>query len=271
MKKISTIKKMILLVILVLLLIYQIPASQKDFFKTYPKNDYAATTLKDFYNKKTKTVVVNDITWHYVSSGNSDKTILFLHGMGGAYDLWWQQVRAFEKNYKVISYTLPEKITTLEGALTGIKAILQNERVDTFTAVGTSMGGYIAQYLLKNIPDRLEKVVFSNTFPPNEELRRENGIKSKVITLLPEVLVDYLGKKSIKNKLLPAAHNDTLLAAFLPSLPFSKKQFINRYYVVVDRFTFNPSSYNYKKVPKLIIESDNDPLISPQLRQAIKA
>ena len=132
------------------------------------------------------------------------------------------------------------------------------------------MGGYITQYLLKTMPERLNKVVFGNTFPPNDKLLKDNLTKSKVIPYLPEVVIGWFGQKSLKNKLLPGGHNDPLLKAFLPSLPFSKQSFINRFYVVVDKFMINPSQYKYKRIPKLIIESDNDPLIPPELRQEIK-
>jgi pimeloyl-ACP methyl ester carboxylesterase len=263
-------KKSVFIIVVLLIIFYQIPAKQAAFFKTYPKDDYAAKSLKEFYNKEVKYISVNDVKWKYLTSGNSDKVILLLHGMGGAYDLWWQQVDFFDKDYKIITYTLPEDIDNLDDALIGIKAILKKENVGNFTAVGTSMGGYIAQYILKQMPERLDKMVFSNTFPPNEEILKENKTKSKIIPYLPEIIISWFGKKSIEKKLLPSAHNDTLLKAFLPSLPFSKKSFINRFYVVVDKFMINPSSYKYKRVPKLIIESDNDPLVSEKLRKELK-
>ena len=39
----------------------------------------------------------------------------------------------------------------------------------------------------------------------------------------------------------------------------------------MDFFTINPSLDKYKRVPKLIIESDNDPLVSPNLRRDLKS
>jgi len=77
--------------------------------------------------------------------------------MGGTYDVWWQQIMEFEKDYKVISYTLPEKINTLKKTSEGILKILKKEGVDKFYVVGSSMGGYVAQYLVKTIPIELKK------------------------------------------------------------------------------------------------------------------
>jgi hypothetical protein len=92
----------------------------------------------------------------------------------------------------------------------------------------------------------------------------------KLFHYLPEIVIGWFAQKSLKDKLLPAGHNDPLLKAFLPSLPFSKRSFINRFYIVVDMFTINPAQFKYKRIPKLIIESDNDPLVPEKLRNELK-
>lgn len=265
------VKFSLLILILLAVSIYLIPAPKANFFELYTLNDEPAQNLKALKAKPTKEIEVDGIKWEYSVAGNGSKTILFLHGMGGAYDLWWQQITEFEKDYKVITYTLPEKINSLKKTKEGILKILEAENVTTFYAVGTSMGGYITQYLVKEIPSRIEKAVFGNTFPPNNLIVEENKGKSKLIPWLPELLISKLGEKKLNNELIPASKNSELLKAFLPSLPFSKKQFMNRYYVVIDPFIANPTKYEVKRIPKLIIESDNDPLIQPELRKEIKA
>lgn len=255
---------------LLAIIIYLIPASHSDFFKLYNNNDEPAQNLKEFRDRSTKEIIVNGVKWNYYAGGIGDKTIFFIHGMGGSYDLWWQQIVAFEIDYKVISYTLPESINSLEKASEGILKILETENVDKFYAVGTSMGGYITQYLVNTIPSRIEKAVFGNTFPPNNLIAKENETKSKVIPYLPEIIISKLGEKKLNEEIVPAAKNSPLLKAFLTSLPFSKEQFINRYYIVIDKFTPFPESYKTKRIPKLIIESDNDPLIQPELQKEIK-
>ncbi|WP_229736654.1 alpha/beta fold hydrolase [Bizionia arctica] len=265
-------KKYIIIGILIIgiAVLYLIPITKGDFFEKYNKNDDVSQLLKEFYKKPTKTISVNGLDWTYYTSGKGSNTILFIHGMGGAYDLWWQQLALFEKDYKVISFSLPDAITNLEDTRKGIEGILANEDVNRFNVVGTSMGGYIAQYLVKTMPNRVKKAVFGNTFPPNDEIAKENQTKNNIIPLLPEILIGYFRDKSLKEKLLPAANNNPVLTAFLPSLPFTKKQFINRYYVVIDPFTINPNSSLIKQIPKLIIESDNDPLISLNLQKELK-
>jgi pimeloyl-ACP methyl ester carboxylesterase len=259
-----------LILVIFVIAVYFIPAPQSDFFKLYAQNDVPAQSLKEFKSRATKNIKVNGITWNYYAGGNGNKTIFFIHGMGGSYDLWWQQVVEFEKDYKVITYTLPESINSLEKASEGILKILETENVDKFYAVGTSMGGYIAQYLVSTIPSRIEKAFFGNTFPPNNLIAKENATKSKIIPYLPEILISKFGEKKLNEEIVPEAKNSPLLKAFLMSLPFNKQQFINRYYIVIDRFSIFPDNYEIKRIPKLIVESDNDPLVQPELQREIK-
>lgn len=263
-------KMTLAILVFLVVAIYFVPASKSDFFKLYTNNDKPAQSLKEFKARATKNIMLNGVKWNYYAGGSGNKTIFFIHGMGGSYDLWWQQIMVFEKDYNVISYTLPESINSLEKASEGILKILEAEKVDKFYVVGTSMGGYIAQYLVSIIPLRIEKAVFGNTFPPNNLIAKENETKSKIIPYLPELIIAKLGEKQLNKEIIPASKNSPLVNSFLKSLPFSKKQFINRYSIVIDKFTVFPDNYKTKRIPKLIIESDNDPLIQPKLQKEIK-
>jgi len=259
------------IITIILIALYQIPRPKADFFENYKGEDKASDSLKEFQSRSLESISVDGLVWNYFSGGQGTKTILFMHGMGGAYDLWWQQINALVSNYKIITYSLPEEIDNLAATQKGIEAILAKENVDHFYAIGTSMGGYIGQYLLRNMPERIDKLILGNTFPPNDLQRAKNAKTAKLVAWLPEILVAKSRDKKAETDLFPAGKNHALLRAFLPSLPFSKKGFIGRYNVVVDNFTTNASTYQSKRIPKLIIESDNDPLVEPELRAALKS
>ncbi|MFA5298476.1 MAG: alpha/beta hydrolase, partial [Lutibacter sp.] len=140
------IKMTLAILVFLVVAVYFIPAPKSDFFKLYSNNDKPAQLLKEFNAKPTKKITINGVLWEYYSGGKGEKTILFLHGMGGDYTLFWQQIAVFENDYKIISYTLPEKINSLENTANGILKILEAENVNKFYVVGTSMGGYITQY-----------------------------------------------------------------------------------------------------------------------------
>ncbi len=258
------------IVLLLIVISYYIPVKPESFFELYGKTDKYSETLKEFKARPVKYITVNGVEWKYYYGGKGNKTILFLHGMGGAYDLWWNQIAAFENEYKVLTYSLPEEINSLEEAVDGILKILAEENIKSVYAVGTSMGGYITQFLFHKHPEIVEKAVLGNTFPPNHYFAEKNSLLTKIVPYVPEILIAFVGELNFKKNIYPAGHNSKLLMSFLPSLPFSKKQLIGRYYVVVDYFVPDTTNENIRRIPKLIIESDNDPLIPPHLRKRLK-
>ena len=266
------IKSMIIILILIsaLIILYVWPITTSSFSELYKKNDSAALGLKSLQNHPLKSLIIEGVKWNYYSNGSGEKCILFIHGMGGTYDLWWNQLLNFESNYKVISYTLPKEINSLEKVDRGISAILAKENVKTYIAVGTSMGGYIAQYLMVKHPENVEKVVMGNTFPPNQIIKNDNKIKQWFLPFLPKIVVAKFFQDKLKSDIEKYSEKNKLLQAFLLSIPFEKQSFTGRYAIVIEHFAINSKDPVIKNIPKMIFESDNDPMISPQLRLDLK-
>lgn len=215
-----------------------------------------------------KSLVVHGVKWDYLSVGQGDQTILFLHGMTGSYDIWWQQIEGFKTDHRVIAVTYPA-VGTLEGLEKGVLAILDKEGVTSFDVVGTSLGGYFAQYLVAKHPDRIQKAVFANTFPPNDLIKQKNGTIGSLVPYLPEWLVMRVLQGSFQNSLYPASGKDELTLAFLSEIAqgrMRKDQVAARYKCVVEKF--DPPANT--SIPILIIEASNDPLVEPALRQQLK-
>ncbi|MFA6507493.1 MAG: alpha/beta hydrolase [Treponemataceae bacterium] len=232
-----------------------------------PKEKVAALT--GFRKEKiSKQIKVDGKKWDYLSVGSGPNTILFLHGMTGAYDIWWQQIQALKGEYRVIALTYPavNKLAALEK---GVLAVLDAEGVKDCYLVGTSLGGYLAQYLVARHPERVAKAVFSNTFPPNDLLKEKNGKIGALIPFLPEWVVMKVLRGSFVERVYPASGNDELTLAFLNEVGsgrMSKEQVNGRYKCVVEKF--EPAANT--SVPILIIEASNDPLVEGALREQLK-
>ncbi len=212
---------------------------------------------------------MDSVEWTSLKTGSGEQSILFLHGMGGAYDIWWQQIDYFKDKYRIISVTYPP-INNLEQMANAIIEILDNERIGKVMVVGSSLGGYFAQYLTSMYPERIEKAVFGNTFPPNDVIKQENQNKESLFKTAPEWVVMWVLRKGLSKRVLPAADNSPVLKAYMTaqySGGMTKEQFIARYYCVIDKFDVEKTDY----IPKMIIESDNDPLVNKDLREKLKA
>jgi pimeloyl-ACP methyl ester carboxylesterase len=211
---------------------------------------------------------VDGATWEYLSTGHGDPALLFLHGMAGAYDIWWQQIGALQGRFRIVSLTYPA-VDTLEGLRHGINAVLQAAGVERFTVIGSSLGGYLAQYLVARQPERVERAVFANTFPPNRILARRTRGADYLIRLVPQALLMAGMRWNTQLSIYPASGRSALLKAYLDEGTYrsmDKSRFLARYRAVVE--WFDPPDIS--GIPVMIIESANDPLISLALRRLLK-
>ena len=83
-----------ILIVIFLLVIYLIPVSEESFDELYNGDRAIGGQLHKFRDKPLKSLVHNKVDWQYYDSGGDKETVLFLHGMGGAYDIWFQQMAA---------------------------------------------------------------------------------------------------------------------------------------------------------------------------------
>lgn len=247
---------------------YEWPVPQRHFRELYAGNSAVQLSLQAFRKKPLHRLSIDGHDWTYYRAGQGPRTLLFLHGMGGANDIWWQQIEALQKDFQVVAVTYPP-VSSLEGMSRAIDQILTAEGIDRVTVIGSSLGGYLAQYLATHFPQRVEAAVFANTFPPNDILAERNRTLGRLLPLLPEWLVLHSFRNNIREVVVPAAEGSPLVEAYLLEQGFgkmSKAQFYARFRCVVDRFeTAVPDS-----LPILLIESDNDPLIDPELRNMLR-
>jgi pimeloyl-ACP methyl ester carboxylesterase len=252
--------------------VYLYPVPSVPFAEVYAKADAAEVeSLSAFRSTNPpKMIEVNGTGWEYVSMGEGEETILFLHGMTGAYDIWWHQLDALQADYRVIAVTYPA-VDTLAEMEAAVLSILDAEGVDKFNVVGTSLGGYFAQYLVAHRSDRILRAVFSNTFPPNDLIAEKNKTIGAALPFLPEWLVIDVLRGSFASSVYPASGNDELTLAFLNEISYgrmSKAQVVGRFHGVVEKF--DAPDLSALNIPVLIIEADNDPLVELTLREQLK-
>ncbi|HLF80671.1 MAG TPA: alpha/beta hydrolase [Anaerolineales bacterium] len=211
---------------------------------------------------------VDGASWEYICTGQGERALLFLHGMAGAHDIWWQQIEALQDRFRTVSLTYPA-VDTLEGLRQGINAVLEDAGVQRFAVVGTSLGGYLAQYLVARQPGRIRQAVFANTFPPNLILARRTRGADLLIRLVPQALLMAGMRWNTRLSIYPASGRSALLKGYLDEgthRSMDKARFLARYRAVVE--WFDPP--DLAEIPVMIVESANDPLISPALRQLLR-
>ncbi len=261
-----------LIMVLVFSGIYLYPGQQFSFDELYAQVDPETVKfLKDFrQSHPTKLIEVNGVEWTYLSLGDGPDAILFLHGMTGAYDIWWQQMEALQDDYQVISVTYPA-VDNLEEMERAVMEILTTEGIDHFYVVGSSLGGYFAQYLVTRYPNKILGAVFANTFPPNDIIAENNKTIGAILPYLPEWLVMNVLSGSMRESVYPASDYSELVLAFGLEQThgrMNKAQTVGRFHCVVEPFT-SPNMASLE-IPVMIIEANNDPLVEFELREELK-
>jgi len=106
------------------------------------------------------------------NKGDPDKTILFLHGLGGDHTNWKPQLEAFGSQHRCISWTMPGygSSTPLDPMTWSTLAdaavsLLDQHDVERASLVGLSMGGMVAQQFAVDHPERLDRLVLVATSP----------------------------------------------------------------------------------------------------------
>jgi pimeloyl-ACP methyl ester carboxylesterase len=209
-------------------------------------------------------------TWQYVKLGQGKMTALFLPGAAGAYDIWWQQLTALSNHLQLISISYPP-IMGLQGMASGIEALLEHVRVDTFHVIGSSMGGYLAQVVASRNPERIRRAVFGNSFVPHMPVLRTIPLLRLMTSLLPLPALLLIFRWVSQLRLTPAGGGDPLLGAYLKEVSYdglTKDDMRARFSCITE--PFDPLPPDRQRFPILIIESDNDPLVRPQIRRALR-
>ena len=107
----------------------------------------------------------------YYEATGTGPVLLFAHGAGGNAASWWQQVPAFCRDHRVITFDhrgfgrsrcAVERFSASAFDADAL-AILDAERIDRAAVVCQSMGGWTGVRLAVNRPDRVRALVLGNT------------------------------------------------------------------------------------------------------------
>ncbi len=107
-------------------------------------------------------IPVNGREWGVLSLGGSGPALVLLPGTLGRGDIFWQQMEALKDRARVLALTYPVD-GSLDDWCGDICALMTASGMERATVLGSSLGGYIAQYLAATRPERVARLVAANT------------------------------------------------------------------------------------------------------------
>jgi pimeloyl-ACP methyl ester carboxylesterase len=221
-----------------------------------------------------KSLTVAGIAWSYRVCGAGPRTLLMPPGGELVNDMGFDLAGTLAQRYRVVYPAYP-RVQTLATLADGIAAILEAEGCALVTVLGASFGGAVAQCLVRRHPDKVERLILSNTGVPQANLIRTRKIVNAILGAIPwPVLRAPLAKSIIK-----------LLGAPAGELPFwrvycrelfttrlGKADVLANLRIQLEyheRYRFAPDDLAGWPGKVFVIESDND-IFNPARRKALR-
>lgn len=115
-------------------------------------------------------VQVNDIQMYYETAGEGTP-VLLIEGLGYASWMWWKQVPALSKSFKVVAFDnrgvgstdKPDTEYTVKIMADDAAALLRALGIERAHILGVSLGGFIAQQLALDYPELVDRLVLWST------------------------------------------------------------------------------------------------------------
>jgi pimeloyl-ACP methyl ester carboxylesterase len=107
-------------------------------------------------------VTVNQRDWGVLKLGNTGPKLILLPGTLGRADIFWQQIEAMHGRAQILALSYPDSGGLADWAA-DVAALMAKEHMQGAVVLGSSMGGYLAQYLAATQPALFTGLIAANT------------------------------------------------------------------------------------------------------------
>jgi len=221
-------------------------------------------------------VRVNDIQMYYEVNGEGFPLVMIM-GLGGNLD-WWEprMIQGLSKNFKTTVFDnrgagrteASDKEYTIKLFADDTAGLMDALGVSRANVLGISMGGMIAQELVLNYPEKVEKLVLCSTncggersVPPSEEIL--NSLMQSGSAPSAEEAAKMVVPICFTNEFV--AKNPGTIESFLQRIlkvPISPEVFLRQIGAIMSFSTFDRLSEI--KAPTLVLAGRRDILIPPE-------
>jgi maspardin len=233
--------------------------------------------LRDFRaTHPTTCATIGGIKWEYIVCGHGEEVLLILPGLLGIGEMSFEQIMAFEGAYRVVVPSYPAPTTRVLQLIRGIVGILDAEQMDRVSVLGGSYGGMVAQCLVRQYPDRVDRLILSHTGVPRPDRAARNRKFVAILRLLPMGLLRAMLRLSTRKSMVDAPTQRAFWEAYSNEMiaQITKAGLIARYRVATDfdaSYAFASEDLEGWPGRILILEGDNDPVAESQARKALRA
>lgn len=226
-----------------------------------------------------QTRVIDGVVWEYHDAGEGDRPLLLLSGGTRGSDTSFRLVEAFERHTRVIAVGWP-RITDVDPMLDGLVELMRQLGAPVFDVLGASVGGLVAQALLRRHPESIGRVVLSNT-GCNEPRAQADLITERLefasgkLALVPNFALQRLVAAQMQRlaTYFPGTETAFWQAFFTERSQLDDKEDLLAFFHLLRRFTeieLPPLTEDQVPAAMLLLQSDDDVAMTPPLRAALR-
>ncbi|MGN6462747.1 MAG: alpha/beta fold hydrolase, partial [Pseudolabrys sp.] len=229
------------------------------------RNPSPATAARPWHlDAAIRSTRIDSIDWPFIDTGGNGPALIMLPGSVGTCEMFFKQIAALRDRFRIVSVGYPALADPARLA-DGLAALMDALKLDKASVLGSSFGGYWAQFFALRHPARVETLFLGNIFvTPDELFANPMFAPDRVRSLsapdlqamwrdrvaqapdseLKQIQADMLaGRQSAAN--LQARFIGVIEATLCPPLPVPQERIV-------------------------IIDCADDPIIPPASRQAVR-
>lgn len=213
--------------------------------------------------------VVNGREWGTIRAGDAGPALVFLPGTLGRADIFWQQIDALAGRARILSLSYPSSGGIADWA-EDITVLMDRSDMDRAVVLGSSLGGYIAQYFAAVAPQRTVGLVAANTLSSVAMLGATPPYSLDIASAPADMLRGgFVRGLTAALEAAPArrALTEMLLAEVKTRIPLEELR--SRLSALKHAPELPPSKLSGEAIA--VVECDDDPLIPPPMRDAVRA
>ncbi len=223
-----------------------------------------------------KHLQVEGVAWEYMVSGAGKDTLLVLTGGLRYAPAMFPYIELLEDSCRVIAPSYPP-VKTMDALVAGLVAILQTEKIARCHVLGQSFGGLLAQCFSVLHPDKVQRLILSNTGSGSSgAIRSILRLNLRLLSLLPQkYLLTSLKRRMLSLLSVPEdwqafwrAYFDELFGLHITLEDF--ESLLHNQLDYVEHLAPQTSGREAWAGPVLIIESETDPGVPRASQAALK-
>ena len=213
-------------------------------------------------------------TWRYRASGDGQHTLVALPGALGGASAYFVLMTELESRHRVLAIDIPDTASIRE-VTDGILDVLNREGVERASFLGASFGGLLVQAFAKSHPERVARLILSQTGSPGGIPPGKGRFWARVVSMMPTGLIRWLFARLIGVMVKRMPGKDFWLPFYTEEIKrLDRRGLATRYLLTsdfVESYDWTPEAADAWRGPVTILSSRKDAMVGNKMRTALTA